>query len=219
MVAKSYQGLELIGEPYIENKRTYIKVRTKKGDIKQVRWYDDKEYAKLYPEDKKVSTIDYKRILGFANGYITIFDGEAEEYFEKSSACYSRYWGWYFWSTEPLPDDLPSSVTPRQLLWEEVSLPDGSLKPEKELITIAHVFSNTANCNIDDSVDIEVTIEKNEAIDHKTRQHTMRDADGHIYIWITAAKDWPVGTKRRIRGIVKDIQLGVGVILTRCKEI
>lgn len=52
-VAKSYQSLEILCEPYVLDKgRQYVKVRTKNGENKQVRWYTDAEYAKMYPEAK-----------------------------------------------------------------------------------------------------------------------------------------------------------------------
>ena len=36
-VAKSYEGLEKIGEPYLKSGRSYIKVLTKTGQEKEVR--------------------------------------------------------------------------------------------------------------------------------------------------------------------------------------
>ena len=54
MVAKSYQGLEILCEPYeLAKGRLYVKVRTKSGANKEVRWYTEAEYAKMYPEAKE----------------------------------------------------------------------------------------------------------------------------------------------------------------------
>ena len=50
MVAKSYQTLEIVQEPFSENGRLYVKVKTKKGTIKKVRWYSEAEYARMYPD-------------------------------------------------------------------------------------------------------------------------------------------------------------------------
>ena len=45
-VAKSYQNLEIVKEPYMANGRMYVQVKLGNGNTKQVRWYSDKEYAK-----------------------------------------------------------------------------------------------------------------------------------------------------------------------------
>ena len=55
MVAKSYQSLEQLSDIYTVNGKKYVKVRLKSGAEKQVRFYSDIEYAKLYPEDKETA--------------------------------------------------------------------------------------------------------------------------------------------------------------------
>ena len=74
LVAKSYQNMEIVHEPFQKNGRMYVEVKTSKGTIKQVRWYSQSEYAKMYPEDKKDKTKDpyykpQKYVLGFDKGY------------------------------------------------------------------------------------------------------------------------------------------------------
>ena len=93
MVAKSYQKMEQVGEPYAkENGRIYVKVKnTTTGAIKEVRWYNETEYARMYPGETASDklNVNQKNILGFQEGYITIFKGnvEANEYwFERSIA-------------------------------------------------------------------------------------------------------------------------------------
>ena len=119
MVAKSYQNLEIIGEPFSSKGRLYVQVKTKSGVLKTVRWYSEKEYMKMYPNDTIEDTEKFKRIktqketLGFEKGYITIFKGntyEDKEYFQMSTARYSRLWGWYFISTDELPKDIPEQI-------------------------------------------------------------------------------------------------------------
>ena len=139
MVAKTYQGKPLIGEPFIENGKTYVLISTA-GKQKKVRWYTEKEYYKMYPEEKKkeVSTstgfkLD-KKALGFENGYIHIFKpvklSESDlEWCLGSNLRYTRWWGWYLVSTETMPEDLPSSFIPKKLSWDEVS----SIDSEKSL--------------------------------------------------------------------------------------
>ena len=48
MVAKSYQGFEIVSDVYVVDGRKYVKVRNGKGSIQQVRWYSEKEYARMY---------------------------------------------------------------------------------------------------------------------------------------------------------------------------
>ena len=48
MVAKSYQKLKIVKEPYMANGKMYVQVEMGNGAHKQVRWYSDKEYAKYY---------------------------------------------------------------------------------------------------------------------------------------------------------------------------
>ena len=78
-VAKTYEKFEIQGEPFTENKRAYVIVKTPKGD-KKVRWYSEKEYARMYPDAQTVTkTSNYRQALGFKDaGYITIYLGENE---------------------------------------------------------------------------------------------------------------------------------------------
>ena len=85
-VAKSYKELPQCGEPYEKNGRMYIVVECKNGHRKEVRWYTDQEYAKMYPDDAKPSAgtgicggkkiRPTKEVLGFKNGYIYILKGD-----------------------------------------------------------------------------------------------------------------------------------------------
>ena len=52
MVAKSYQKMKQLGEPFKDKGKMYVKVITEKGNEKTVRWYSDIEYAKMYPDEK-----------------------------------------------------------------------------------------------------------------------------------------------------------------------
>jgi hypothetical protein len=53
MVAKSYQGLKELSEPFEKNGKMYITIETKSGLSKMVRWYSEREYAKMYPDEKE----------------------------------------------------------------------------------------------------------------------------------------------------------------------
>lgn len=119
MVAKSYAGLKQICDPYPKNGKQYVLVQMANGSQKEVRWYTEKEYARLYPASaakaSSSSEWDYEKGLGFAaKGYILIFHGGDEEFFEKNKVFrYHRLWGWYVVGEEeqqvpPLPADVHS---------------------------------------------------------------------------------------------------------------
>ena len=128
-VAKSYQSLPILCEPYTKNGRQYCKVKTKTGIEKEVRWYNDREYARLYPDAPKASNIKpQKDVLGFEKGYITLVRG-AEADLERSNARYCVYWGWYIISTEEVPPEFAAV----RLDWSIVGKEDGTLK-DKETI-------------------------------------------------------------------------------------
>ena len=239
MVAKSYQSLEIIGQPFITNGRQYVQVRTNSGVLKQVRWYTDREYAKMYPEDVKEMYGDdpyfkrQKEALGFEKGYITIFKGntfEDKDYFKLNSARYARFWGWYFISTEELPDDLPEDVTPIRLPWERVGNDDGTLKSEKEVAAAVESLiydedTSEYQGEVGDKVEVDVTVEKAIPLDgfygHST-MHIMRDVCGNCFVWTTAARSWSEGTEHHITGTIKGLNTYKGVkqtILTRCRGV
>lgn len=126
MVAKSYENLKQIGTPYPKNGRQYVLVETKTGGQKEVRWYTEKEYAKLYPASAagpSSSSWNYKKGLGFAEkGYILIFRGGDEEFFEHNKVFrFHRLWGWYAVGAEEqeIPP-LPAGVRSIPLYWNQV---------------------------------------------------------------------------------------------------
>ena len=134
-VAKSYIGLPFIGEPYIKNKKRYVKVQLKSGKEKEIRIYNSAEYEKMYPLPKP-KWAPQRKMLGFGEeGYIIIFNGadKYEEYFDKTNACYHRIWGWYVPSNETVPV-LPEGVNAVVLPWENVGGENGELYPEDDVI-------------------------------------------------------------------------------------
>lgn len=116
--AKSYQSLKTIGDIYEKNKRKYIKVLTKTGIEKEVRWYSDAEYARMYPETRKIFK-SQKEVLGFEKGYITLLRSSDEDWLRFSPARLTRWWGWYIPSNEDLPRDLPKDIITKILTWED----------------------------------------------------------------------------------------------------
>lgn len=135
LVAKSYQGLPIVEEPYVKSGKTYCKVKTKSGSVKEVRTYTQKEYDKMYPAPP-AKWKPQREILGFGeDGYIIIFNGAGphEEFFEQSIARYHRVWGWYIPSNETVPV-LPDGVTAVMLPWERVGGDNGELYAEADVI-------------------------------------------------------------------------------------
>lgn len=240
MVAKSYQGLKQITEPYSSNNKMYVDVQTNTGLRKRVRWYSDAEYAKMYPEDKVDKSKDsyyrtQKYVLGFDKGYITIFRNvkpEHEDWFCQSICRFARWWGWYVPSTEDMPNNLPLGVEPVKLYWDPMGDEEEHLC--KENIVHAHVQStlySKKTCSLLQSevgnrIERTVTVEDNILIENqhfhsKTNIHYLRDKDGNLYMWKTSAKNWSVGSTKRIRGTVKEYDEYKGeavTVLTRCME-
>lgn len=132
MVAKSYQSLPLQGEPFIENGKAYVFVIQNNKTTKKVRWYSDKEYAKMYPNEIASFAPSQRLILGFKEGYITIFPKASAEdpFFNLNPQFrYCRFWGWYCVSTENYPTP-PTGKEGKRLPWELVGLGETLLPPE-----------------------------------------------------------------------------------------
>ena len=241
MVAKSYQKMEQVGEPYAkENGRIYVKVKnTTTGAIKEVRWYNETEYARMYPGETASDklNVNQKNILGFQEGYITIFKGnvEANEYwFERSIARYCKWWGWYIVSTEMVPFDLPADVEPVELKWEVVGQENGCLRPDDQIVAAINsvLYANhpsTFQGSVGDRLELTLTVIKNVQQEKffggkssKNTIHTFEDSCGNHYLWDTGAKSWAEGSVKKIRGSVKEHKIINNVqttILTRCMEV
>lgn len=238
MVAKSFQSMKQITEPYKVSGRMYVKVLNEKaGSERQVRWYTDAEYNKMYPDEVKPAATQVlrsqKSVLGFDKGYITIFKGDTYahlEWFQQSPARYTRYWGWYIVSTEELPADIPEGVTPVQLPWESVGTEGEVLKPEHLVIKAVENIMYDAGTSeyvgtVGERLTLTVTVTAARSIDgyygHSTA-HTMEDENGNVFVWITGVKNWPVGAVKTIKGTIKEHKTYRNVkqtILTRCAEV
>lgn len=240
MVAKSYQGLEIVQGEYKKNGKSYVMIKTKSGGLKEVRWYSPQEYAKMYPDVQGDKSKDpyyrpQKYVLGFEKGYITIFRGvkeEHEEWFKQSICRFARWWGWYVISTQEVPADLPSGVEPVKLYWDPMGNEKEWLREEN--VVLAHVQAtlypmkskSVSQGGVGDRIERVLTIEENIEIENKrfnskSNVHYMRDSKGNLYMWKTSAKNWPVGASKTVRGTVKDFDTYKGenvTILTRCIE-
>lgn len=236
-VAKSYQSLPIIKTPYQVGSKFYVQVRLENGTEKQVRWYNDAEYAKMYPGEKADHSADpyyktQKEVLGFKNGYITIFKGDTyscKEWFKENGARYTKFWGWSFSSEMEVPEDIPAGVEPMRLEWSVVG--DGDRLKNDDLVKAAieamtyEPDDSEFVGNIGDRIEVTLTVEKAIHLDGyygPSTMHIMRDEDGNAFVWTTAAKSWEEGVTKTLRGTIKDHKTYRNVnqtVLTRCKEI
>lgn len=238
-VAKSYQSLKMVGEPYVKNGKKYIMVEKSNGLQKEVRYYSNEEYNKMYPDDQIKSrfTSPYykpqKYTLGFEKGYITIFRNtleEHEEWFKQSICRFAKWWGWYVISTEEVPQDLPSGVEPVRLDWAPIGNDEDNLADEAtvQAHVMATLYPKTAISKRQGSVgkrlerDIKIKeVQSMETQYGTTRTFIMEDKDKNIYLWRTSARNWVNGSERKIRGTVKEYTEYKGqqtTVLTRCME-
>ena len=236
-VAKTYSSLEILTEPYEkENGRKYVEVKLKSGKPKEVRWYTDVEYARLYPETGRAVVISQlekphlKKALGFDEGYITIFKGDQEtnnDWFRLSNARYHSTWGWYVVSTEETPDNLPFGIEPIKLYWKDITTSVGNLKPEDVIkaIVASLLYGESSSVfvgEVGERLELVLKVEKAIPFDGaygKTTIHIMHDDCGNEFVWTTAAKTLVVDTEYSLRGTIKDHRVYKGTnqtILTRC---
>lgn len=142
-VAKSYIGLPFIGEPYIKNKKRYIKVQLKSGKEKEIRIYNSSEYDKMYGSSSTTPKWKPQReLLGFGeDGFILIFNNkpEFETFYEKGIFRYHKIFGWYLPGNETVPI-LPEGCYPLLLRWDVVGGEDGELIAEDKLIKAFNKF-------------------------------------------------------------------------------
>lgn len=232
MVAKSYANLAQLCEPYSANGRLYVKVRMPNGLVKQVRWYSEVEYNRMYPSDVAKKTTPQKNALGFQKGYITIFQGNTYphlEYFKRSNARYCKLWGWYVVSTEELPSNLPTDVIPVQLSWDLVGYEDGNLRPDSEIVSVidslrSPVDPSNFQGTIGGKITVTATVKRKIALNGyygPSNMYIMRDSNENCYVWCTAAKDWEVESTHTFKATIKDHRVYRNTrqtILTRCYE-
>ena len=136
LVAKSYQNLPVVREPYSESGKLYCDVKMKSGSVKKVRVYSQKEYDKMYPASAGPKWKPQKEMLGFGEEeYILVFNNkpEFEKFYEKGPFRYHRVFGWYLPSGETVPI-LPEGCYPLVLRWDVVGGTDGELFEEKKLM-------------------------------------------------------------------------------------
>ena len=234
MVAPSFQKYPTYGEPYEKNGRQYIVIVYPDGHHREVRWYEQAPAAAGSKSSdglgKKIRTT--KEVLGFTKGYITIFKGDTYallDWFRESTARYHNIFGWYFISTEELPE-IPAGIEPIQLKWEDVAFVDeDTLKSEaaiKEHIN-SLIYESTGSewqGEIGDRIERQLTVTKVIPLDTgfygPSTFHLFIDADGNEYSWTTGSKTLEVGDSYLTRGTIKELKVyhnSKQTVLSRCR--
>ena len=148
MVAKSFQNLEQIGEPFEDGGKMYVNVRAKNGKEKRVRWYSIDEYCRMYPEaDRKILLQQndpywkpLKDVLMGEAGFVWVLEGDPTAYLEELCASkyiwYNTYFGWYIKGNEEnsIVEAAQEWFIAHRLNWEEVSLDDDTINPKVQEI-------------------------------------------------------------------------------------
>lgn len=220
--APSFANLERLSEPFEENGKEYILVKTKSGTTRKVRWYEEPM--------KKIRPL--KEVLGFTKGYITIFKGDTYsllEWFQASTARYHKMWGWYFISEEELPE-IPAGVTPVQLKWEDVAFADeDQLRPESQIKE--HIDSlmydpspSKWQGEVGDRIDRTLTVTKITPLADgyygPSTFFLFKDEYDNEYCWTTGSKSLELNATYEVRGTIKALQKYKGkeqTVLTRCR--
>ena len=243
-VAKSYENNRILCEPYVVNGRKYVRIETepKPGvfSSKQVRYYTDAEYKKMYGDEVVDHSKDpywrsQKDVLGFKNGYIWIFMGntyDAKEDLKAMGAVYRQNWGWGISSELPEPTEIPAGVQMLKLDWDKVGsgeklLPDDRVQEAVKSL----IYANTPKEDLSDRgefvgevgqrLEMDITVVKNIETQYG-RMMFFEDADEHTFVWATSAKNWEVGSEHHIRGTVKKHDRYKGLAqtwLSRCMEV
>lgn len=233
-VAKSYQKYQILGEPYQKNGKSYIVVEKENGAHKEVRWYTDVEYARLYPEAevKPQRLRSVQEVLGFKEGYITIFKGDTYpllEWFQNSCCRYHSFWGWYVVSEEELPNLIPAGIEPIRLKWEEVCVPGEDCLKSEELIravveSLIYDESSSRHIgNIGERLELQLTLVKAVKLEDgfygPKMLYIFKDADDNQLVWYTTPREFEEGKSYNVRGTVKAHSIYKNIKqteLTRC---
>ena len=229
MVAKSYQNYPLVGEPYLVNGRMYVKVNTGKT-VRQVRWYTENEYRAMYGESAtQEAKKSQKEVLGFVEGYITIFKGETfekKEELREAGATYTRWWGWSIAGGKEVPEI--DGLEPVRLDWSLVGGEDGKCYNEEVIKNAVEPLLYGAGKSTHQGEIGErlrnipvVVVSCNQFTSNFGDKNviTFEDEYENVYVWFTTARSLEAGTHWILAGTVKAHNIYKGTAqttLTRC---
>ena len=236
-VAKTYEKMALVGEPFQENGKMYVNVQAPKG-IKKVRWYSDAEYRRMYPNavvENDIMNFDARHAFGFGpEGFITIYQGRNLEDWadaEHDSLRFNCTFGYYTPGRLELPH-LIDGITPIKLAWEEVAAEGNKMKPHEEVQKyVAALLNPVGNCQSqyqgseNEWLQKTVTVREKKTKDSRygdKHTYTLEDTENNIYIWETGAKNYTIDTTVSLKMKVKEHKEINGekvTIVWYCKEI
>lgn len=151
-VAPSFSTFKTVSEPYQKDNsnKLYIKVEhPNTHNIREVRFYSEKEFAKLYPSNNNKNKIDgftgLKAARGFTNGPIYVLRGYIEkdvQDLDMSVARLASDIGWYvtFDDRWAMPTDFHTRFDIIPLTWEEFR--DGDDYHSKTGAQLEKIISN-----------------------------------------------------------------------------
>ena len=125
---------------------------------------------------------------------------------------------------------MPADLEPIMVEWEAVGDENGLLNPDHQvkaylegLMYEEHPSEYQGTIGMRLQLDVTV-VRTYEGSNYYGRYmiHTMEDEMGNQYVWSTAAKSWPEGSKKTIVGTVKEFKTYRNIkqtVLTRCKEV
>lgn len=228
MVAPSYKNYKQVSEPYQKNGKTYIKLEhPNTHNVREARYYTEQEYNKLYGTKTENTAIpspvgswcggrlicSLKEVLGFKEGYITIFKGDVEaveEWFKFSEARYHNLWHWFFPSDIAVPA-LPAGIEPIQLKWEDVSTGEHSLKStaaiREHLDSLLYESSISQHVGtVGERIPLTLTLLKDITIDGgqygPKHLYIFQDTNLNVFSWLTQAKVLRPGVTYNLKGTI-----------------
>ena len=236
-VAKTYEKMVLVGEPFQENGKMYVNVQAPKG-IKKVRWYSDAEYRRMYPNavvENDIMNFDARHAFGFDKaGFITIYKGQkvkdwAEN--DRTNIWFNLTFG-YFTPGNLVHPELIDGITPIKLTWEEVAAEGNKMKPHEEVQKYVSTLLNPADNSQSQYQGAEnewlqktVTVRKKKTKDSRygdKHTYTLVDAENNTYIWETGAKNYALDATVSLKMKVKEhkeINSEKVTVVWYCKEI
>lgn len=138
MVAKTFQNLEQVGEPFESGGKMYINVRSKNGNVRRVRWYDIAEYIKMYPDTPREEIDPYyksmRRVLFDDYDFVWLVKGDYEDKIDllelNPYVCYHTYWGWFVRNCAPqdIIEGIKEQFEVEKLYWKDIFVDDNTLK-------------------------------------------------------------------------------------------
>ena len=233
-VAKTYERFPIEGDIFIENKRTYVNIKTSKG-LKKVRWYSDAEYKRMYPdipEQDIMMTFNARHAFGFDEaGYITLYRGNHNtiENWARLTwpprAWYNETFGFYT-PSKINPGAVPSDVESIKLTWDEVKQDEIHMKSHEEVkryvdVLLGDVPASNNQWQEGDWIEKTVIVGEKQTKDSRygaKHTYTLYDAEGNAFMWETGARDYKVDVEISLKMKVKEIKDNVTVVWY-CKEI